>query len=151
MSIWGTNPLENDDATDWFLELKNQPSLDLIRQALEDISDPTHIGYFEVTDGAEAFAAAEILAELLGSMGDNPVLDEDSAELSKVLREEIQRENQGNMMILIKQAINALEIILNDAENSEFRQMWEEQVEEMPFWIKAMTMLQSRLSNIAIP
>ena len=151
MSIWGTGPFENDDGADWFADLRDEPGLESIREALEEISDPAHVGYLDVTDGAEVIAAAEVLAELLGSPGDDPVLDEEHVELTEALRGEIKLEDRSNIKKLIQQAINALDIVLNDAENSELRQMWEEQAEELPGWTAAMTTLQQRLHEVVVP
>lgn len=151
MSIWGPDPFDNDDGADWFADLMNEPSLDLIRKAIEEISDPSHIGYLEVIDGAEAVAAAEVLAELLGSPGEDPVLGEELEELTKALKKELMRESKRGVNKLIKQAVDALEIILNDTENSELRQMWEGQEDEMPAWSLAITTLQQRLQKIVVP
>lgn len=151
MSIWGPNPFENDDATDWIADLRDEPSLDVIKQAIEEIAEPAHIGYIEVTDGAEAVAAAEVLAELLGSPGDNPVLNEETQQFAEILRGAIEREDRRNIEKLAQQAIDSIEIVLNDTEDSELRQMWEEQPEEMPAWITVMTALQRRLREIAVP
>ena len=151
MSIWGPGPFENDDGADWFAELRDEPALESIRKTFEEISDPEHIGYLDVTDGAEAFAAAEVLAELLGSPGDDPVLDEEAEELAEALKKELKREGKRDIKKLVKRAIHALEIVLNDTENSELRQMWEEQAEEMPAWTAAMTALQERLRKVGVP
>ena len=151
MSIWGPGPFENDDAADWFADLRDEPSLDLIKQVLAEIAEPAHIGYIEVTDGAEAVAAAEVLAELLGSPGDEPVLDEETEELAETLRDAIKREDRRNIKKLAQTAIDSIEIVLNDTEDSELRQMWEEQPEEMPAWITAITALQQRLREITVP
>jgi uncharacterized protein YpuA (DUF1002 family) len=149
MSIWGPGPFENDDGADWFADIRDEPSLESIREAFEEIADPAHVGYIEVTDGAEAVAAAEVLAELLGSPGDDPVLDEELEELTEALKKELKRESKRDIEKLVKQAIDALEIVLNDTENSELRQMWEEQAEEMLAWTAAMTTLQQRLLKVA--
>lgn len=89
MSIWGPGPFENDDGADWFADLRDEPSLALIREALEEIADPAHAGYIEVTDGAEAVAAAGVLAKLLGSPGDDPLIDEDLEDVAEALKNEL--------------------------------------------------------------
>lgn len=150
MSIWGPGPFDNDDGADWFADIRDEPSLEMIREAIEEISDPHHVGYLEVTDGAEAVAAAHVLAELLGSPGDNPVFDDELEEVAETLKAEIEKEGKRDIQKLIKQAIDALEIVLNDTENSELRQMWEEQSEMMPQWVAAMTSLQQRLRRLAV-
>ncbi|SFO42520.1 DUF4259 domain-containing protein [Nitrosospira briensis] len=150
MSIWGPGPFENDDGADWFADIRDEPSIKTIREAFEEISDPQHIGYVDVIDGAEAVAAAEVLAELLGSPGDDPVFDEEVEEVAEVLKAELMKEGKRDIKKIVKQAIDALDIVLNDSENSELRQMWEEQGEVMPEWIAAMTTLQERLRNLTV-
>lgn len=151
MSIWGPGPFDNDDGADWFADLRDEPRFQSIKEALDDISNPAHIGYIDVTDGAEAVAAAEVLAELLGSPGDEPVLDGEHKEVTEALREEIELEDRRNINGLVRQAIAAIEIILNDVENSEMRQMWAQLADEMPEWAAAMTALQDRLRKVQIP
>ncbi|HMW21853.1 MAG TPA: DUF4259 domain-containing protein [Burkholderiaceae bacterium] len=151
MSAWGPGPFENDDGSDWFADLRDEPSLKMIRGAFKEISDPAHVGYIEVTDGAEAIAAAEVLAELLGSLGDDPVLDDELDELAETLKAELKRENGRDIKRLVKQAIDALEVVLNDEENSELRQMWNEQAEELAVWTEAVISLQERLQVVVRP
>jgi uncharacterized protein DUF4259 len=150
MSIWGPGPFENDDGADWFAELRDEPSLEKIREALEEVAHPEHFGYHDVADGAEAIAAAEVLAELLGSPGAEPVLEEHE-DVVETLTEEIKREDQRDIRKLVQRAIDAVGIILNDEENSELRQMWNEDPEGMAAWTTAMTGLQRRVRNAAIP
>lgn len=152
MSIWGSGPFDNDDGADWFADLRDEPALNSIREALEEISDLAHVGYVEVTDGAEAIAAAEVLAELLGSPGDDPVLAGDHLDdLVETLRGELQRASKSDIKNLVKQAIDALDIVVNDAENSELRQMWEEDAEDMQAWTAVVGKLRERLHAIAAP
>jgi hypothetical protein len=151
MSIWGPGPFDNDDGADWFAELRDEPQLQSIREAVLEVSDPEHIGYHDVADGAEAIAAAEVLAELLGSPGDDPVLTDEHEEVTEALREEIKLEARKDIKRLVQQAVDAIEIVVTDEENSELRQMWEEQPDEMPAWVMAMRTLQQRLRTAAIP
>ena len=154
MSVWGPGPFDNDDAADWFADFRDESHLRTIKEALQEISAPEHIGYLDVTDCAEAIAAAEVLAELLGSRGDAPVFneeDEEHEEVLEVLADEIKHEDQRDLRKLVEQATDALGIILNDEENSELRQLWEEDPEGLKAWTAAMTALQQRLRKVAIP
>lgn len=154
MSLWGPGPFENDDGADWFAEFRDEPQLESIRAALEEVAHPEHFGYHDVADGAEAIAAAEVLAELLGSPGDEPVFDEDDDEHQEAVEtvtEQVQREGPRDIKKLVQRAIDALGIILNDEENSELRQMWNEDPEGLEAWTVAMTALQQRLSKATIP
>jgi Domain of unknown function (DUF4259) len=149
MSIWGPGPFDNDDGADWFAELRDEPSLEKVREALQEVAHPEHFGYHDVADGAEAIAAAEVLAELLGSPGNEPVFTDEHEEVTKALREEIALEDRRDVKKLVQQAIDAVGIVLNDTENSELRQLWDEQADVMPDWSAAMTALQQRLQRIA--
>jgi hypothetical protein len=154
MSMWGPGPFENDDGADWFAELRDEPALAMVREALDEVAHPEHFGYHDVADGAEAIAAAEVLAELLGSPGNEPVFDEedeDHEEVVKVLREEIARENPRDVKKLVQLGIDAIGIVLNDEENSELRQMWAEDPEGLAAWTTVMTGLQQRLRNAVPP
>ena len=149
MSIWGTGPFDNDDGADWFAELRDAPRLQAIQEAVEEIAQPGHVGYIEITDGAEAVAAAEVLAELLGSSGEEPLIDEDLGEFFAALRAEIGRERPLDVETLVRQAVDALEIIVNDAENSELLQVWEERPGDAPAWRSAVAALQDRLRRVS--
>jgi hypothetical protein len=150
MSIWGPGPFDNDDGADWFAELRDEPKFQKVQEALEEVAHPEHIGYHDVADGAEAIAAAEVLAELLGSPGSDPALTDEHEEVTEALREEIKLEGRRNIKRLVQQAVDAVEIVGTDSENSELRQLWEEQAEDMPAWVAAMKTLQQRLRKVAI-
>ena len=148
MSIWGPGSFDNDDGADWFAELRDEPSLEMVREALQEVAHPEHFGYHDVADGAEAIAAAEVLAELLGSPGNEPVFT-DEHEGSPKHSGRRSRSKIGGVKKLVQQAIDAVGIVLNDTENSELRQLWDEQADVMPDWSAAMTALQRRLQRIA--
>ena len=78
------------------------------------------------------------------------LIDEDE-EAAEALSEEIKLEDRRNIRKLVQQAIDAVEIILNDPDNSELRQLWEKEPEDMPAWTAAMTTLLQRLQKVAIP
>jgi hypothetical protein len=149
VSIWGPGPFDNDDGADWFAELRDEPLLEKVREALQEVADSDHFGYHDVADGAEAIAAAEVLAELLGSPGNEPVFTDEHEEVTDALRKEISLEDRRDLKKLAQLAVDAVGIVVNDTENSELRQLWDEQADLMPDWTAAMTMLQQRLQKIA--
>ena len=151
MSIWGPGPFDNDDGADWFAELRDEPEFQKVQEALDEIAHPEHIGYHDVADGAEAVAAAEVLAELLGSPGQDPVLTDEHDEVVEALRAQLKLGDRRSVKRLVQQAVDAIEIVVTDEENSELRQMWEEQPEDMPDWVTTMRALQQRLRTVAIP
>jgi hypothetical protein len=126
----------------------------MIREAFDEVAHPGRFGYHDVADGAEAIAAAEVLAELLGAPSGDPVFDdedEDDEEAVEVLTEEIKREDPRDIRKLVQLAIDALGIILNDEENSELRQMWKEDPEGLEAWTAVMMTLQERLRKAVLP
>src|SRR6516225_8199058 len=102
MSIWGPGPFDNDDGADWFAELRDEPKFETVHEALQDIANPEHIGYIDVADGAEAVAAAEVLAELLGSPGDNPVFGDELEDIFEALRAEMKLEDRRDIKRLVQ-------------------------------------------------
>jgi hypothetical protein len=146
MSIWGPGPFENDDGADWVGDLLDQPDLELIREPLEEVSDPTHAGFIDLADCCEAIGAAEILAQLLDASASELELP---AEQVGKLRAELDAESLAARQKLIRDALTAVELVVNDEENSELRQALEDDAEGLAQWIKAMRDLQSRLLAIA--
>lgn len=65
MGTWSHEPFGNDTANDWAYELEGSSDLSIVeatlRRALEEGS-----GYLDADVGAEAVAAAEVLAKALG-------------------------------------------------------------------------------------
>jgi hypothetical protein len=146
MSIWGPGPFENDDGADWFAELLDKPRVELIRDALEEVSDPTHAGFIDLVDCCEAVAAAEVLVELLDTSTKEPELPEEEAEY---LKAELQAESPPARHGLVEHALTAVELVVNDEENSELRQIREDDAEGLAQWIAAMKDLQTRLLAVA--
>jgi hypothetical protein len=142
MSIWGPHTFENDDAADWIAELEEDPALSALQEALSEVSDPAHIGYLDVTDCCEAVAAAEVLTEILGVPGAEPQLDPEEA---ATLKTELEREKPREQTRLLQQALSAIAIVVHDYENSELRQLWQQNAAGMPEWLGAMEDLQRRL------
>lgn len=147
MSIWGPGPFENDDAADWYVALLEQPSLAAIGEALEEVVDPTHVGFIDVTSGCDAIAAAAVLGELLVPAS-NPE-EEDDGQLT--VRAEWETEGPLARQRLLRQAETALELVLNDEEHSEVRQIIEEHGEFMAEWTAILKNLQNRLRAAVLP
>jgi hypothetical protein len=146
MSVWGTNPSENDDAADWLSELEETPSLESLQEAFSEIVTAPDTGYFEITECCIAVAAAEVLAELFGASGKDPLLEEETL---LELKAEVDSLSAGNKKKLLLRAAAAVELVLNDKENSELRQAWEDDEEDMAAWSTGMRNLENRLSGIA--
>lgn len=69
MAAWGKGPLENDDACDFADGVADGTDLSVLDRTL-DKAAKANGHYLEASDGAEALAAGEIIARLLGRPGD---------------------------------------------------------------------------------
>jgi hypothetical protein len=67
MGAWSTGAFGNDDAGDWVYELEGADDLGLCRDALEVAQSVP--GYLDASDGAQAMAAAEVIAAAAGRRG----------------------------------------------------------------------------------
>ena len=63
MGAWGTGPFDNDDAGDWVYELEGSTDLDFVRRTIRDAVEAD--GYLELPEGANALAAAALIAASL--------------------------------------------------------------------------------------
>jgi hypothetical protein len=64
MGAWGSGPFENDDACDWVYELEESHDLTACLSTLMSVRTTTD--YLELDGGAQAIAAAEVVAALSG-------------------------------------------------------------------------------------
>jgi len=69
MAAWGKGPLENDDACDFADGVADGTDLSVLDRTLDKAANANG-HYLEASDGAEALAAGEIIARLLGRPGD---------------------------------------------------------------------------------
>ncbi|MGZ5930692.1 MAG: DUF4259 domain-containing protein [Rhizomicrobium sp.] len=69
MGAWGKGPLENDDACDYADAVADGTDLSPVERTL-DKAVKANGSYLEASDGAEALAAGEIVARLLGRPGE---------------------------------------------------------------------------------
>jgi hypothetical protein len=69
MGAWGKGPLENDDACDYADAIADGTDLSPLERTL-DKAVKANGSYLEASDGAEALAAGEIVARLLGRPGE---------------------------------------------------------------------------------
>ncbi len=127
MSGWGPAPSENDDAADWLSEVADDPHIDSLQEAIEDVADADDATYFELPECNIAVVAAHLLSELL----DPAVLQSsiDDINLAK-LRKQFNKKSAEDQRSLTRKAVSALETILNDSEQSELLQIWEADNEE---------------------
>jgi hypothetical protein len=150
MSVWGPGPFENDDAADWLSDLEEEfeeEQVDLFEDVFSEVAASENVGYIEITDGAVAVAAAQVLALLLGRPGvEKNILGEETlASLSQT----IGRLGGKRTERLVKRALTAVDRILNDKENSELHQVLEEDEQMSSAWVSRMRDLHDRLQAIA--
>src|SRR5450755_3121615 len=69
MAAWGNGPLENDDACDYTDVVADGKDLSQIERTIDKAANANG-HYLEASDSAEALAAGEIIARLLGRPGD---------------------------------------------------------------------------------
>lgn len=133
MGCWGTGTFENDDAMDWVFGLDENAGLSPVEQVLHAPEDGE---FLEAPEASEALAAAEVVAALLG----HPAAD---------LPVDVARwvaEHRGlDARPLRESALLRTRAVLGD--NSELRELWEENEEEFPFWKATVEALIARLSS----
>lgn len=146
MSLWGPAPVENDDAADWLTDLEEAPSLDSVQEAVFEITEVGYVGYLEIPECCIALAAASVLAEIFGMPGKDLFL-QDSTTIN--LKEELGSLNDMEKKKLVSHAMAAVRVVLNDGENSELRQVMEEDKQIFETWSATVKDLDVRLSRLA--
>lgn len=131
MGAWGIDSFENDCAGDWVSDLAYEDDgLELIIATLSEAADNIE-GYLEEPVGAEALAAAEVVAAMFGKPCKGlPV------EVSDWLAQNVRRDDN-----LKKMALKAVEVVKT---KSELMELWKES-EEFNLWISSVEELSSRL------
>jgi Domain of unknown function (DUF4259) len=130
MGAWGYNSFENDDASDWALELEETSDLASVASALEEVIE--NQGLVEAPEAARAIAAAEVISALNG----HP---------SETLPPNIVSWANGKPQpsaTLVDAAKRALDLIFTD---SELRELWEES-SQLAEWQTSLDGLRRRLS-----
>lgn len=139
MSIWGSRPLENDDAADWLSEFVDAPTVARLRSALR-----LRKGYIDVDRGAEVVIAAEILAQLRGHAGKpRAILTKEQFALvaprfAKVSIEQWQTLTSAALAAVARVA---------DGKQSELQQLLSERKAWLTRWTAAMRDLAKRLAR----
>jgi hypothetical protein len=145
MSIWGADPFENDDASDWLSELEDEPSLEMIEEAFLEVIDASDVGYIEIPECCIAIAAAEVLTILFGISDQKLFLEKETV---GKLKNELNQLSIKSKKKLVTHSLAALDMILNDEENSELHQIVKENHTLMTSWTLTMDLLENRLKLI---
>jgi len=126
MGAWDIGSFDNDDALDWVDELENADDFSILADAFETVLDQKD-GSPDASDCAIALCAAEVVASLL----DNPASDVPEEVLEWV------EDKPEPSSALIKIAIKALNVILDE---SELKELWME-TEEYQDWVENVNTL----------
>ncbi len=118
---WDIGPFDNDDALDYVYELQEYDTHQALRQALG--KPCVSASYLEAPTGAQAIAAAEVIAAILG----NP-----AANLPGEVEEIVSSYDGRIDAKLLDSAKACVERVL-DTESSELAQLWQE-VGEFEQW-----------------
>ncbi|RYD35262.1 MAG: DUF4259 domain-containing protein [Verrucomicrobiaceae bacterium] len=132
MEAWDAGSFGNDTASDWVYALEECADLSFIEDTLQGILD---VGgrYMNALDGAEAVAAAEVVAWLLGRP--TPV-DSDS----QCVAEWVASHPLAPPPALVGKALAVIHRI--QGRRSELAELWEKDAE----WFTAMADLHARLT-----
>jgi hypothetical protein len=131
MGAWGHRSFDNDDASDWLVELIEAGDISPIEAALANVIE-NHEGYLEAPECTSALAAAEIVAALNGKPGEE-IPDE---ALSWV------RGKPRPAPALLEMARTAVSLV---ARSSELQELWAE-TEHAALWQAEVAQLQARLA-----
>lgn len=115
MGTWSHEPFGNDDANDWVYDLEGSSDLSIVEQALDDALEAED--YLEAPEGANAVAAVEVLAKLLGKGTQSDAYTEKIDEWIKTV-------NEQPSTALLEKAKRVLERV--SAEDSELHDLWSE-------------------------
>lgn len=129
MGAWGVGAFENDDASDWALDLAESDSLSNLASAF---CETTAVDYLEAPESCIALAAAEVVAALRGK----PVAGLPSEVANWVVSKRTRLTPE-----LVEAALQSLQRVRAD---SELKELWEE-TEAYASWVSTLDDLQHRL------
>jgi len=133
MGCWGTGTFENDHAADWAWSLEENDGLAVVERAL---GAPSNGGFFDAPEAREVLAAAEVIAALLG----HP-----AADLSVEVARWVAEHRGLDARPLRDAALSRVRAVLGN--DSELRELSEENEEDFPFWKATVEALIARLSS----
>lgn len=116
MGTWALDAFGNDYAMDWAQDLQEYKTLELVETTLDNVIDSTE-EELEAPFAAEALAALEVIARLLGKPGETDPATDEVDEWVAACKKKITPP-------LLDKARLAFERIVSDS--SELRQLWQE-------------------------
>ncbi len=136
MGSWNASAFGNDAAADWLAELMESNGWSMVDEAVSAVLGAGDEAIDEQS-GAEAVAAAEVVAWVLGQPGAD---DDDSEGLEDWIGEQEFEPDAARA----RKAKRAVDRVFN--EPSELREIWEDSG-EFDDWRKALTDLKDRLGS----
>jgi len=120
MGAWGEGPFENDTAADWVFEFEQadlESGLTHVQVALDGAAGVGSADYLDSDAGAEALAAAELVAAMRGAAIEKSPYNEAAIDW-------VARTSPVADQALVDLAVHALDRVV--ADNSELAQLWDE-------------------------
>lgn len=133
MDGWSHDTFDQDDAADWVFDLEESSDLSVIHDALNAATDETE-DYLDISIGAPAVAAAEVVASLNG----NPATD-----LPDSIREWIVGKSAPDAALNAK-ARRAISAVLA---GGELKDLWQE-TDDYSNWVAHVKDIESRIPNV---
>lgn len=134
MGTWATDAFGNDYAMDWAQDLHEYKTLELVETTLDNVIDSQE-AELEAPFAAEALAALEVIARLLGKPGEDDPATLDVDEWVAACRKKVTPP-------LLEKARLAFDKIT--AEASELRQLWQDS-EHFADWQADVAHLRARV------
>lgn len=146
MSIWGPGIADNDDAADWLDEFMDEPSIMALHDAFDEVLSGENSDYVEVTEGAAAVAAAQIVTELFSKGGAKRLIEDEDVLLGG--KGSVKQLHPGSRLHLVERAMRALSTVVYGAATSELHELVHEDAKLAKTWMKSMQGLEVRLLQV---
>lgn len=132
MGTWDIHTFDNDNAADWLYDLQETDDISLLQNSLQpDLSD-----YLEAPDGETILAAAEIICAI--DQGPRHDLPEEATAWVNAHRE---------LEVAALKPLAAKMIARVLADDSELKELWEENEELFDHWLADVRDLKLRLEK----
>jgi hypothetical protein len=136
MGAWESGVFDNDDAADWINELAGANSLDILSNAIDAVMKADD--YLEAPEGSRLLCACEVIAALS---------DKPSTNLPDEVSQWVKSYEAQDSSELIPVALQAIDRVIDD--NSELKQLWEENEKDYPVWYETVLSIKDRLVSLA--
>jgi hypothetical protein len=135
MGAWDNGVFDNDDAADWMNELAAAHGLEILSNAIYAVVNAAD--YIEAPEGSRFLCTCEVIVAFNG----NP-----STNLPDDVRQWVKNHEALDTSMLIPVALQAIDRILGD--NSELKQLWEENEQDYPAWQETVLSIKRSLHGL---